>query len=46
LSEADPVGHHVTNIVITQITARNGRIARLREYVNVLAAAGAMGRDS
>jgi ketosteroid isomerase-like protein len=32
------------NIVV--LTARNGRIARLRDYVNVLAAAGAMGRDS
>ncbi|WP_424532351.1 nuclear transport factor 2 family protein [Sphaerisporangium viridialbum] len=31
------------NIVV--LTARNGQIAHLRDYVNVLAAAGAMGRD-
>jgi ketosteroid isomerase-like protein len=31
------------NIVV--LTARNGQIARLRDYVNILAAAAAMGRD-
>ncbi|MEU6409026.1 nuclear transport factor 2 family protein [Microbispora sp. NPDC046933] len=31
------------NIVV--LTARNGQIAHLRDYVNVLAAAAAMGRD-
>jgi ketosteroid isomerase-like protein len=30
---------------IVVLTARNGQIARLRDYVNVLAAAAAMGRD-
>ena len=32
------------NIVV--LTVRNGQIARLRDYVNIAAAAGAMGRDS
>jgi ketosteroid isomerase-like protein len=27
------------------LTARNGQIARVRDYVNILAAAAAMGRD-
>jgi ketosteroid isomerase-like protein len=31
------------NIIV--LTVRNGQIVRLRDYVNVLAAAGAMGRD-
>jgi ketosteroid isomerase-like protein len=31
------------NIVV--LTVRNGQIARVRDYVNILAAAGAMGRD-
>ena len=31
------------NIVV--LTARNGQIARLRDYVNILAAAAAMGHD-
>jgi ketosteroid isomerase-like protein len=31
------------NIVV--LTVRNGQIARLRDYVNILAAAAAMGRD-
>jgi ketosteroid isomerase-like protein len=31
------------NIVV--LTARNGQIARLRDYVNILAAAAVMGRD-
>jgi ketosteroid isomerase-like protein len=31
------------NIVV--LTVRNGQIARLRDYVNVLAAAAVMGRD-
>lgn len=30
---------------IVVLTVRNGQIARLRDYVNVLAAAAAMGRD-
>ncbi|MBF8189043.1 hypothetical protein ITP53_25575 [Nonomuraea sp. K274] len=31
------------NIVV--LTVRNGQIARLRDYANILAAAAAMGRD-
>jgi ketosteroid isomerase-like protein len=31
------------NIIV--LTVRNGQIARLRDYVNILAAAAAMGRD-
>jgi ketosteroid isomerase-like protein len=31
------------NLIV--LTARNGQIARLRDYVNILAAAAAMGRD-
>src|ERR1017187_8915965 len=31
------------NIVV--LTVRNGQVARLRDYVNILAAAAAMGRD-
>ena len=31
------------NIVV--LTVRNGQIAHLRDYVNILAAAAAMGRD-
>jgi ketosteroid isomerase-like protein len=31
---------------IAVLTARNGQIARLRDYVNILAAAAAMGHDS
>jgi ketosteroid isomerase-like protein len=32
------------NIVV--LTVRNGQVARLRDYVNILAAAAAMGRDT
>jgi len=32
------------NIVV--LTVRNGQIAQLRDYVNILAAAAAIGRDT